>query len=184
MVLVVFYRVARKSKIIAANEAIILEASCAKSKSFYLRFLADRIPVRRFQRWVTKVNSTVFGEILDSVEFLINVSRYRDELKTFLHEPAKCTCTTTGTKYKVLMDIVDLQAHNTKEAIGRWVARLDEGTGGRENGLLIMGRTPGTGKSTIACALAHVIDDQMIFQPCYTGSFPFHGWSNTKVCHV
>eukprot|EP00392_Amoebophrya_sp_AT5.2_P019452 g20295.t1 len=115
-----------------------------------------RIPVRRFQRWVTKVSTNVFGEILDSVEFLLNVNRYRDDLKAFLHEPAKCTCTTSGAKYKVLMDIIELQGHNALEAIGRWVARMDEGTGGRENGMLIMGRTPGTGKSTIACALAHI----------------------------
>lgn len=101
-----------------------------------------------------------------------------------MKEECKCSCSIKNQKYVCLVDIVTLQGEGAAEKIGFWAYKIDEDLGGRELGLLICGKASTTGKSTVGCALSHVVDKGMTFQPVSEGNFPWTMYKSALVLRM
>lgn len=84
-------------------------------------------------------------------------------------------------KHSVRVRIAKLQSNDIPEKIGHYTQRVKKAAPGRENGLLLCGQVPGTGKTTIAAALTHILEDEQAFCPCGESDSPFQNYASALV---
>jgi hypothetical protein len=140
--------------------------------------LSDAILPIRFHRWLLKTNAKEFTEFFSDVCYTAASEHMEKTVKELIALESPCTCDTKHTKFKTLVRIVKLQDDDVPEKLGFWLKNLVDDTPGRERGILLAGFTPGCGKTTVAAALSHLIDEQMVFSPDVHSPFCFQNYSS------